>query len=83
MKDNKPFGNEIAKKFNIGDLVKWQEWGQDMDGNFIRYLNFGMLVNIIHKHLGERDVVFASILPLDEKQTIEISISKLRKIQTN
>ncbi len=80
MINENPFGNNIAKKFNIGDLVKWSDWGKDINGKLVRYTSFGMLVNIIHRKLGERDVTFATVLPSDENQTIEIVISKLRKM---
>ena len=83
MKDSKPFGNKIAQKFNIGDLVRWTEWGQNSEGNLVRYTGFGMLVNIIIKTLGEREVVFATVLPADESQTIELSMAKIRKMETN
>ena len=80
MNNKKPFGNKIAEKFNVGDLVKWSDWGKDINGDLVRYTVFGVLVNIIHRKLGERDVTFASVLPSDESQTIEIVISKLRKM---
>jgi len=83
LNNKKPFGNEFAKKFNIGDLVSWTEWGRDLDGKLIRIYNCGMLVNILHKELGERQVVFASVLPLNQKEAIEISITKIRKMETN
>lgn len=83
MKKNKPFGNEIAKKFNIGDLVSWLEWGRDLDGHLKRIYHYGMLINILHKELGEREVVFASVLPLNQKEAIEVSINKIRKMETN
>ena len=83
MNKEKPFGNEFAKKFNIGDLVSWIEWGRDLDGKLSRIHHYGMLVNILHKELGERQVVFASVLPLDQKEAIEITITKIRKMETN
>jgi len=83
LKKNKPFGNEIAKKFDIGDLVSWHEWGRDLDGNLIRIYHYGMLVNILHKELGDREVVFASVLPLNQKVAIEVSINQIRKMETN
>lgn len=79
----KPFGNEFAKKFNIGDLVSWIEWGRDLDGKLSRIRHYGILVNILHKELGERQVVFASVLPLNQKEAIEITITKIRKMETN
>ena len=80
LNNDKPFGNKIADNFNIGDLVKWTEWGRDKDNKLSRYTVFGVLVNIIHRKLGERDVIFATVLPSDESQTIEVVISKLRKL---
>jgi len=83
LKNDKPFGKIIANKFNIGDLVFWQEWGRDLDGTLVRILHYGMLVNMIIKELGEREVVFASVLPLNQKEAIEVSINKIRKMETN
>ena len=83
MKVKTRFGESYIKNFDIGDLVEWSEWGKDINGKLTRYKNHGVLVNIIHKTLGERDVVFASVLPFDENQTIEGSITKIRKIKTN
>jgi len=83
LNNNKPFGNQIAKNFKIGDLIKWSDWGKDADGRLVRYTTFGVLINIIHKSLGEREVVFATVLPADESQTIELSIAKIRKMETN
>ena len=83
MKSDKPFGGKIAKKFNIGDLVFWQEWGRDLDGTLVRISHYGMLVNMIIKELGDREVVFASILPLNQREAIEVSINQIRKLETN
>lgn len=80
MNNNKSFGENIAKKFNIGDLVSWLEWGRDLDGHLIRIHHQGMLINILHKELGDREVVFASVLPLKQKEVVEVSINKIRKI---
>ena len=46
-------------------------------------IHYGMLINILHKELGEREVVFASVLPLNQKEAIEVSINKIRKMETN
>jgi len=83
LNNGEPFGGKIAKKFNIGDLVYWQEWGRDLTGAITRVFHYGMLINILHKELGEREVVFASILPLNQKEVIEVSINKIRKLETN
>ena len=83
LKKSKPFGDEIAKKFNIGDLVTWVDWGEDKNGHLLRIIRHGVLTNIVHKELGEREVVFACILPMNSDQNIELSISKIRKMETN
>ena len=80
MNNNKAFGDEIAKKFNIGDLVSWVEWSDDKKSRLSRILKHGVLTNIIRKQLGERDVVFACVLPLNSTQIVELSITKIQKI---
>ena len=77
--NNSSFGDRISKKFNIGDLVSWSDWGHSDDGRLHRDTKSGVLINIIRKHLGERDVTFAVVLPLDSSELIEINIVKLRK----
>lgn len=77
--NNSSFGDRISKKFNIGDLVSWSDWGHNDDGSLHRDTKSGVLINIIRKHLGERDVTFAVVLPLDSSELIEINIVKLRK----
>ena len=80
LNNDKAFGDEIAKKFNIGDLVSWIELKEDEKNRLNRVLKCGVLTNIIRKQLGERDVVFACVLPLNSAQIVELSIAKIRKI---
>jgi len=80
LKSSKPFGNKIAKKFNIGDLVYWNEWKKDKNDQFVRIVNHGILINIIRKVLGEREVTFACVLPMKTDQTIELNITRIRKM---
>ena len=75
-----PFGNKIAKKFNIGDLVSWVDWQQDDDKILRRTTKQGILTNIICKYLGEREVTFACVLPMKSDQIIELNITQIRKM---
>ena len=77
---SKSFGDKIAKKFNIGDLVSWVDWEHDSDGDLERIPKHGILTNIIRKYLGEREVTFALVLPMKTGQVIELNITKIRKM---
>ena len=83
MNKNKPFGNEIAKNFNIGDLVYWTTWAQDEGRNVVNKMNYGILVNIVHSEIGGREVAYAKVLPFNSKTLIELNINKIRKKETN
>jgi hypothetical protein len=80
LNNGKAFGHEIAKKFNIGDLVSWVDWSEDENQLLIRVEKHGVLTNIVRKFLGEREVTFACVLPLNSKQIIELNIVKIRKM---
>ena len=79
---NKPFGNKIAKKFDIGDIVSWSDWSESGDGTYLRKKCHGVLIGIATNQLGEREVVFGRILPFQSKETVEIVITNLTKIET-
>ena len=80
--DKKAFGNRIANNFNVGDMVNWSDWSDSNDGVLNRKLSCGILINIITKQLGERDVVFGQILPLKSKEIVEIVITNITKVET-
>jgi hypothetical protein len=80
---NKPFGDKIAKNFNIGDLVFWTSWAQDENRKIVTKTHYGVLVNIVHNGIGGREVVYARVLPINSKETIELNINKIRKKETN
>ena len=77
------FGSTFAQNFNVGDLVCWSEWLVNANDSVDRAQKCGVLTNIIHKELGERQVVFAQILPFDDSKIIEMSILQIRKMETN
>ena len=77
------FGSSFAQNFNVGDLVCWSEWLIQTDDTVKRGEKCGVLTNIIHKELGEREVVFAQILPFHDSKIIEMSILQIRKMETN
>ena len=80
MNNSGSFGDKIAKKFNIGDLVSWVDWKTDENQHLKRETYTGLLVNIIRKQLGERDVTFACVLPVNSNKIIELNILKIRKM---
>ncbi len=77
------FGSTFARNFNVGDLVCWSEWLVNANDSVDRAQKCGVLTNIIHKELGERQVVFAQILPFNDSKIIEMSILQIRKMETN
>jgi len=81
--DFNSFGSTFAQNFNVGDLVCWSEWLVNANDSVDRAQKCGVLTNIIHKELGERQVVFAQILPFDSSKIIEMSILQIRKMETN
>lgn len=83
MTDFNSFGSTFAQNFNVGDLVCWSEWLVNANDSVDRAQKCGVLTNIIHKELGERQVVFAQILPFDDSKIIEMSILQIRKMETN
>ncbi len=83
MTDFTSFGSTFAQNFNVGDLVCWTEWLVNNKDSVNRSQKCGVLTNIIHKELGEREVVFAQILPFDSSKIIEMSILQIRKMETN
>ncbi len=83
MTDFNSFGSTFAQNFNVGDLVCWSEWLINANDSVDRAQKCGVLTNIIHKELGERQVVFAQILPFDDSKIIEMSILQIRKMETN
>tara|TARA_R100001129_G_C5166602_1_gene203541 strand:- start:88 stop:351 length:264 start_codon:yes stop_codon:yes gene_type:complete len=84
LRDNKAFGSETAEKFFVGDLVSWTIFNsKDEDGNLTKLTGHGILMNIVHNFLGDREVVFGKVLPLNSKNPIEILITNIKKIETN
>ena len=77
------FGSTFAQNFNVGDLVCWSEWLVNGNDSVDRAQKCGVLTNIIHKELGERQAVFAQVLPFNESKIIEMSILQIRKMETN
>ena len=80
---NTAFGENIAKKFNIGDLVSWVELNEHSFNKIPRDIVYGILLNIVHKQFGERLVVFGKIMPTNSNKPVEIVITNLRKVETN
>lgn len=83
MSDFTSFGGSFAQNFSVGDLVCWSEWLIRKDDSVKRGKKCGVLTNIIHKQLGEREVVFAQILPFKGSKIIEMSILQIQKMETN
>ena len=80
MNNSGSFGDKIAKKFNIGDLVSWVDWNTNEQDHLMRVVNTGVLINIIRKEMGEREVTFACVLPVKSNKVVEMNITKIRKM---
>ena len=83
MTKNNIFGENVAKKFNIGDLVSWVELNEHAYNKSNRDVVYGILMNIVHKQFGDRLVVFGKVMPTNSNKYVEIVITNLRKVETN
>ena len=77
-------GEEYSKKFTIGDLVSWVEFNwMDYDtGATSKEAFHGILIGIIIKKSGGREVCFARVMPNTKDTIMEISVLRIRKFGT-
>ena len=81
---NKALGEEYSEKFSIGDLISWVEFNY-MDyelGTSEKKIFHGILIAIIKKETGGREVCFARVMPNTKDTIMEISIIRIRKFGT-
>jgi len=81
----KALGEEYSKKFTIGDLVYWTEfnWTDYGTGNTNKETFHGIIIELITKVSGGREVCFAKVMPNTRDTIMEISVIRIRKFETN
>ena len=62
----KEFGHTVAEKLQVGDIVSWSKWSEEIN-DWIEYL--GILVKIDKKIRDNRMVSVSTVLPIDEQNT--------------
>ncbi len=82
IENNYPFGQTIIKNFKKGDLVYWNEW-KVIKKVLNKTTKFGVYVDKVIKFVGNREVVYAVVMPADAGDIIEILALRLKKEQTN
>ena len=82
--NKKALGEEYSKKFTIGDLVSWVEfnWTDYGTGETEKQAFHGILIGIIIKESGGREVCFARVMPNTRDTIMEISVIRIRKFGT-
>ena len=81
---DKALGEDYSKKFTIGDLVSWVEfnWTDYSTGETQKEAFHGILVDLIIKNSGGREVCFARVMPNTKDTIMEISVLRIRKFGT-
>jgi len=81
IREDRPFGFEYSKKFRLGELVEWSGWGYDESGLIIHNSHFGMILSMAPEEFNGREVMFATVHPVGQKQTKKFIVFVLRKRQ--
>lgn len=78
---DKPFMECYKNKFEVGDIVRWNEWDHTENLGYTSVLYHGAIIDIkIKKNLyNERSVWVAVILPFGSSRTRELSLHLLTK----
>ena len=81
---DKALGEEYSKKFTIGDLVSWVEFDYtDYSTGISSKKTFhGILISVISKNSGGREVCYARVMPNTKDTIMEISVIRIRKFGT-
>tara|TARA_R110002110_G_scaffold17936_2_gene75870 strand:+ start:155 stop:403 length:249 start_codon:yes stop_codon:yes gene_type:complete len=72
--NNRAFGHEYERLFNVGDLVSWNILGKGE--------NYGLIEKIIEKKMGNRNVLIAKIISLADKRHYATLLSSLSIISS-
>ena len=77
----KALGEEYSEKFKAGDLVSWTDLSfHDYDsGQTGKRLFHGILVSVLKKQTGNRQVCYARVMPHSKDTILEISILRIKK----
>ena len=80
----KALGEDYSKKFTIGDLVSWVEfnWTDYGTGETTKHSFHGILIDLVIKESGGRQVSFARVMPNTRDTILEISVIRIRKFGT-
>ena len=63
MKQEKEFGHSTAETLQVGDIVSWSKWSEELH-DWVEY--FGVLVNIQNEVHSGRFVSVSRVIPLDD-----------------
>ncbi|MHA1940743.1 MAG: hypothetical protein ACW97P_03330 [Candidatus Hodarchaeales archaeon] len=82
MDEKKPFGTLLAEEFEVGDIVEWSKWDEEIE-DWVS--NIGILVSIDNKIVADRIISVSSIKPLNQKDNkiIELFTIYLKPVITN
>ena len=81
---DKALGEDYSEKFMIGDLISWVEfnWMDYGTGDTTKETFYGILIELITKVSGGREVCFARVMPNTRDTIMEISVIRIRKFET-
>ena len=80
--NNYPFGSSIICDYDKGDLVYWNEW-KVIDKKLIKNKKFGVFIDKHVKFVGNREVLYATVLCTETSDVIEMLSVRLKKEETN
>jgi len=66
MKQEKEFGSSNADILNVGDIVSWSKWSEELN-DWVEY--FGVLVSIQNEVHSSRLVSVSKVIPLDNSSS--------------
>ena len=66
-KEDYVYGGEKISLFDAGDLVHWSIWDV-IDGKVHSTKKMGVILEILIENRAGRDVAYASILPMENKE---------------
>ena len=71
--NTKEFGYTVAEKLQVGDIVSWSKWSEEIE-DWIDYI--GILVKIDNKIRDNRLVSVSTVLPIED-QSMELEFFTL------
>lgn len=64
--NTKEFGHSVAEKLQVGDIVSWSKWSEEIQ-DWIDHI--GILVKIDNKIRENRMVSVSTVLPIEDQNT--------------